>query len=514
MEQGFGLHKIKGEKEKCLFCQKPFGSDFLSLLSKHFNKDYEGLQKAITQLGKETSKLKKEKLDLKNNEFHPDLIADYTKQVSTLNDIIEKLNFWIDSVISKLKDKHINPLIIIADSPSPENFLGTYNGIVHELNKLVSTHNKKVENHTTEVKNARDKLELHSIAQALPEQDYKKLKDEIKKASTKEKDALEAVNKNNADILKLEKDASDIGIATDKINSHLKEFFGREEIKLELDEDKKGYIIQRDEQMAKSLSESEKTAIAFSYFIVKVEEKNFKVDESIIFIDDPISSFDSSFIYHVFSLIKNHFNRAEQLFISTHNFQFFNLIKDWFVRKNRNIEEKNKELVSQGNHKKPIPCEFYMIKSDFDSGKRNAKIIKLDDSLKNNKSEYSFLFRLLKDFDENRNEPTVEDIYNVANIGRRFFDIFADFKIPTNTMEPKNKMDIIVKEINKSNKDKISKIDCDKAFWLMNHFSHNSDPISTIEHIDKSESRDAIKILLKIVKESDKKHYEILEKAL
>jgi HKD family nuclease len=45
-------------------------------------------------------------------------------------------------------------------------------------------------------------------------------------------------------------------------------------------------------------------------------------------------------------------------------------------------------------------------------------------------------------------------------------------------------------------------------------FSHNSDPTSTIEHKDKSESKDAIKILLNIVKESDPKHFEILEKNL
>ncbi|MEI7590036.1 MAG: hypothetical protein WCJ49_01760 [Deltaproteobacteria bacterium] len=51
-----------------------------------------------------------------------------------------------------------------------------------------------------------------------------------------------------------------------------------------------------------------------------------------------------------------------------------------------------------------------------------------------------------------------------------------------------------------------------KAYKLVNEFSHNSDPTITIEHKDKSESKDAIKILLNIVKESDLKHFEILEK--
>ncbi len=75
-------------------------------------------------------------------------------------------------------------------------------------------------------------------------------------------------------------------------------------------------------------------------------------------------------------------------------------------------------------------------------------------------------------------------------------------------------MEAIVKELNNDKKEneKISDSDWNKAYKLVNEFSHNSDPTSMIEHKDKSESKDAIKILLNIVKESDPKHYEILER--
>jgi wobble nucleotide-excising tRNase len=286
---------------------------------------------------------------------------------------------------------------------------------------------------------------------------------------------------------------------------------------LEPNDDNQGYIIKRDGHPAKNLSEGEKTAIAFSYFIVKVGEKEFKMKDGIIFIDDPISSFDSNFTYHAFSLMKNHFGEVGQLFISTHNFQFFNLVKDWFARKNRNTEDENKNRKLEGKEPKTSPCEFYMIKSVLIDEKRNAKIVELEHTLKNNKSEYAFLFGLLNDFNNKTEEPTFEEIYNIANIGRRFFDIFADFKIPTNTKEQKEKIDLLVKEINdktKDENDKISAITCDKVFWLINGFSHNSDPLCAIEHKDKNESKEAIKILMKIIKESDPNHYDILEKNL
>ncbi len=121
------------------------------------------------------------------------------------------------------------------------------------------------------------------------------------------------------------------------------------------------------------------------------------------------------------------------------------------------------------------------------------------------------MFAKLKEFSE-KQDTQYEDFYTIGNMARRFFDIFADFKIP-NTGDPKSKMDVLIKDINNP-EEKISTVDAGKAYKLVNDFSHNSDPTSAIEHKDKSESKDAIKILLNIVKESDSKHFEILNKVI
>lgn len=511
VKQGFDLHKTKEETEKCLFCQKPLERDFLNSLSKHFSKDYEDLQSAIIHLKAEVLKIKKIQISLKNDDLSPDLKNTYTIKAKELNVVIEKINTWLDEVISKLEEKYNNPLVLVVDPEIPKDFLFLYNNTITELNQIILSHNEKVKNHTTEVSSAREKLELHSIAVALAEQDYKKFNSDLKNAEEKEKESLEAVNKNNSEISVLEKQTSNIGKAITEINKHLKEFFGREEIKLELDGDKKGYLIKRDGQPAKNLSEGEKTAIAFSYFIVKVGEGDFDKSKGIIFIDDPISSFDSNFIYHCFSLINTHFKEVEQLFISTHNFQLFNLIKEWFIHKNNGIKGDNEKAKSAGKTEKPIPCEFFMVENFTELGIRKAKVIELDKTLRNYKSEYHFLFAKLKEFSE-KQDAEYEDFYTVGNMARRFFDIFADFKIPTRG-DQKSKMEVLVKSINET-EEKISTVDAGKAYKLVNEFSHNSDPISAIEHKDKSESKDAIKILLNIVRESDPRHFEILEKNL
>lgn len=111
--------------------------------------------------------------------------------------------------------------------------------------------------------------------------------------------------------------------------------------------------------------------------------------------------------------------------------------------------------------------------------------------------------------------PNFAGHYTVGNVARRFFDIFADFKVP-DSRDQRQKMEFIVNEANAnlSSSDVIPEQDWLKAYKLINEFSHNYDPMSTIEHKDKSESQNAIELLLKIVKRSDSKHYEILEKSV
>ena len=513
VKQGFDIHKAKNQFKKCLFCDNDLDHNLFDSLARHFSKDYEDLQNSIEFLIKDLKEEKTVNISEKNIELYIDLRNSYEVKAKEYNEMVKKQNDWLYHSEAWLEQKYKNPFD--PDIPemvdAPEDYTSLLNKIIDDLNKIITKHNLRVKNHNTEVVSAREKLELHSIAVALSWQDYKKMREDVKEAERKEKESFDAINKNNSDVAELEKQTSNIGKAIIAINKHLEEFFGRKEIELVLDSENKGYTIKRDGKPAKNLSEGEKTAIAFSYFVVKVGEGDFDKSKGIIFIDDPISSFDSNFIYHCFSMINTHFKEVGQLFISTHNFQLFNLVKEWFINKNNSTKKDNEKLKSENKTEKPIPCEFFMVENFTESDIRKAKIVALDKTLRNYKSEYHFLFAKLKEFSE-KQDTEYEDFYTIGNMARRFFDIFADFKIPT-TGDQKSKMEDLVKNINDPD-EKVSAVDAGKAYKLVNEFSHNSDPISTIEHKDKSESKDAIKILLNIVKESDPKHFEILEKNL
>ncbi len=190
VKQGFDLHKAKEEREKCLFCQKPLDKDFLDTLSKHFSKDYEGLQSAIARLKSEILIIKEVIIAVKNDELYPDLKNNYSSKAKNLNDCIEKINAWIDEAVKKLEERYDNPLVTVKNPEMPEDFLTSYNEIIAELNKIIDEHNEKVKNHASEVSNARDKLELHLISIALVDQDYKKMGTDLEEALKKKKRLL------------------------------------------------------------------------------------------------------------------------------------------------------------------------------------------------------------------------------------------------------------------------------------------------------------------------------------
>jgi len=488
VKQGFDLHKKKDESEKCLFCEKTLDKGFLETLSKHFSEDYEVLQQNIRKFIDLMNGLKREKRT-GNYNLYTDVQKDYQKAITSLNLLIDDLNKWIDEAIRDLEEKSKKPLSDIKLSKEPEEFSSKYNAIVVGLNKTIRAHNDKVDNHDKEINAIKKQVEHHLIAVAIEEQDYKRISTEYLESTKKEIEHKKKSEENKAKIQKLEQETSNIGRAVDKINKYLEAFFGRGEIQLKLDDEKKGYLIERDGKIAKNISEGERTAIAFSYFITKVQEKDFKVTEGIIIIDDPISSFDSNFIYHSFSIIKNHFKNSGQLFISTHNFEFFYLIKDWLKRK-----KKSSDL-----------CEFYMLETIVEEDERNARILKLEDTLRNFKSEYHYLFFLLNQFVESTSTQ-YEKFYVIGNIARRFLEIFTNFKIPTTG-------DLLSK-IGQLEVANISDVEKDKVYKLIQEFSHGSDPTSAIEHKDKSESKEAVRILLKIIQESDPKHFELLKKQI
>ena len=186
------------------------------------------------------------------------------------------------------------------------------------------------------------------------------------------------------------------------------------------------------------------------------------------------------YVCNTFALIKDKLGNCHQLFISTHNLEFFNLIKEWFKK------------VKGHNDK----CRFYLNERITKNGDETADIRKLPSLLLDFKSEYHFLFYKIKSFADNPSTD-FESLYQLPNIIRRFLEAFIGFKYSAGLGELRKLVD--------------NQSDCIKVNRFVQEFSHQQNFERSLKFPDTNECRSVVDTVLKAVESKDGEHYKTLE---
>ena len=256
----------------------------------------------------------------------------------------------------------------------------------------------------------------------------------------------------------------------------LKNFLGRTDLTFESGDE--GYRVRRRGKPAKRLSEGEKTAIAFLYFIVQLRDQDFDLAEGIVVIDDPISSLDSSAIYQAFAFLKNAVKDAKQVFLLTHNFDFLKLLLNW--------------LDNAGKNKQA----YFMIICAEAQDARDAQLAPLDQLLVKHPTEYHYLFKVLHSF---KSDGTILSCYHIPNVARKVLEAFLEFHVPSNGS--------LYKKLEETTFDENKKA---AIYKFANDLSHRTgkgfDPALV------AETQKNTTYLLEMIKEVAPLHYEGLEK--
>ena len=474
-KKGLDLHK---GKKRCEFCGSLLPENLLEKYEKHFSEEYENL---INELNASIQDLEKYKISISfpdDKRLYPQLEKQYKGVKTKFEQCINKYNENIGELIKLLEEKIKNPFKKLAERLIP--FEGnSINDDLEKLNEVLREHNSISDNFKSEQEKAFEKLELHYAYEFNKENNYfdtlkglKKLEQEI---NQKSKD----IKEKEGEIRNIESQLSDIARAADKINQYLRSMFGKEHIKIEAT-DKNKFKILRDGSDAKNLSSGEKTAIAFSYFLTRLEDKETDISKAIVFIDDPISSLDSNHLYNTFSVIQTKLSDCGQLFISTHNLEFFNLIKEWF----KNVKGRKDK------------CRFYLNERITKNGDETSDIRELPSLLLDFKSEYHFLFYKIKSFADNQSTD-YENLYQLPNMIRRFLEAFIGFKYSAGLNELHELID--------------NESDCIKVNRFVQEFSHQQNFERSLKYPDTNECRSVVDIVLKAVESKDSEHYKTLE---
>ena len=218
--------------------------------------------------------------------------------------------------------------------------------------------------------------------------------------------------------------------------------------------------------------------------MVKLKEGGAELGDLIIFIDDPISSLDSNHLFFTASLIQTELGDARQLIVSTHNFEFFSLLKRW--------------MCKRGGMTPKDHARFFWIEKITGEGKVKVKLTQLPDVLLRHESEYCFLFSILWGF---KASPYAdhERLYGLPNIARRFLEAFLAFMTPK-PRDLRARMELLFDD----------PVELEAVYRFVNVFSNNQSLERALQFPDRAECIRIIEAILRRIEVLDLVHFQDL----
>lgn len=454
---GLDLHTHPKILATCAFCGQPLSSRRVKYLNEFYSNEAARVKeaaKALIQQIEEEKRLTQLSAWLALNEFS--FTGNLGNQYKTLKgefDIlatkyVSKLDEFIRMIEEKI-DKNLFVAITLPKIDTTDK--DQLEGWISQLEAIIKSHNESVNNFSQTKSKAIDKYKKHLVATFWDEIDYYTIQQGYQKECQFHTLLTTIIKSISQQILELETQVKSIAKGKEVCNQYIKLLLHREDIKIETTED--GYFtLKRANKKAKNLSEGEKSAIAFAYFLVLLESDIEKLKKSIIVIDDPISSLDANHIAQIASLITTFFFRKgldesqkdkicncfQQLFILTHNFDFYSIIHDANI-----LKKKKKQITPDGKSTDVPTLHEYLIKK---INKEESVIVNMPKSLSAYKSEYVYLWKQIIDY---KNSNYSEDmLYMMPNVARRFLEIYTLIKLPGSHDEIDNRIKILVDDVN------------------------------------------------------------------
>jgi wobble nucleotide-excising tRNase len=441
---GLGLHIGAHASTKCLFCDQPMPEQRTRQLQAHFNDEFKRFQADLDGLVGEITSAQDFAKALRippKEALYANLRPEYEKSMSTLTQQAATVRTSLDVLLRALKAKSDEPFkrfelapFITSNNPSgdPASGVETFFQIAiagiaalgaamgktafERLKEIIERHNKHTDSFDTEVKKARFALAQHEVLKALPE--WKKKSKAVSDARDQATTAREQAAKLKTQIAELEVQVRQHRRPAEELNQEVAAYLGRDELRFEVEQN--GYRITQGGHPAMHLSDGERTAIAFLYFLKSLKGTDFNLETGVVVIDDPVSSLDANSLFSAFAFMKQRTATAGQLFVLTHNFTFFRQVRNWYY----NLPGQKKSNAAAR------PARFYMLATEFVAGKRTAKLDLLDPFLHQYESEYHYLFKRVH---EEAQKPAVQGLeayYAIPNIARRLLEAFLAFRVP------------------------------------------------------------------------------------
>lgn len=507
VKQGQKLNKAN---TKCLFCDNVINEDRMKFLAEYFNSQASNLKEEVEVIKRlvndELTKLNMINIPSSSNDFNLGYIEEYKTLKKQFDKMVGSYKKHLNLILKKLQIK-LNRFLYLPIDEIQEFKSNELMNSIKNINEHINNNNNFTKGFQHRIESERNLYKNHLVASFLKKEKYITKEKKYEKAVI-EKEKLDNKVKNfEKEILVYESKKESDEEGAIQYTYFIQSFLNRDDIEINLEPESKKFLLLRGGENASNLSEGEKTAIAFSHFLVTIKSLESKgvFKDYIVFVDDPISSLDGNHIFQINSLMKETFfsqipnpsnpkqnmwqMNCKQLFISTHNFEFMNLMKELpksngydYIKNENKCKESRYFIERKGNYStiSKIPAIF----DDF-------------------KSEYHYLFSVITTFNNDSNKSDSDKLLLMPNILRRFVEMYTLTQYPSKE-EVDERANIVFGKL-------ISK----RILKPLNYFSH----YNNIDNIGKqneliADLPVACSSLIEYIKTKDEKHFKALNNAI
>lgn len=503
LKAGHEFHENQ-ELEQCLFCGNQIPAERRVLLASALDGRIDDyliqIETSIESIKRLVQTLKAimpqvPDSDLLVIELRPEFKQARLLLATALREADELLNELL-RVLSEKRQKPASP----ADVSSLASLL-EFEGVSEKLaqalnatNAVLGQHNRTVADFSGRKKEAEIAIRKHYVAKFLA--DYVAHEAEVERA----KDARRSAR---LGIEGLQQRATDLGQkikehapAADVINRLIASYLGHHELTIfAVDQ---GYELHRHGRpISGAPSEGEKTAIAISYFLSSVEAEGRKLKDTIVVIDDPVSSLDTKALNFACTLVRSRLEGACQLFVLTHNQQCLNEFRKAWKRR-----------VDRKSDTQPTATFLFVdVTLPPEQETRCSQLIKMPKLLREYESEYHYLFSQLLAYHE-KPDDFADRGYMMPNIMRRVLDVFLAFRCPGSSGNA-GKIERICGDYPALDRARLAALE--RLAQVESH-SDNLDDLISFSSMTVEETSDAVKTLLEMIEIVDRDHLVALKK--
>lgn len=350
---------LNPEVSECPFCYQPITQDYkahiLEIIKAKLNKDVE---EHIQEL--DNAHIKPLDIDFSVYYAADKALCDECKtQLISLND---RISFCNENLKAKINET--SSPIFLSDIGLDNAYLLLLTSI-QTLKDKVDQYNQGIDKETEiqrQVSDLNDAIAFYEIQKDYTL--YLQKKSSMKTADNKVKSAENEIGRIRHEIETLEQKKEQITIAVDIINSHLRYIFlDKDRLEIKCQDNK--YVIKSRGRSVRpdAISVGERNIIALCYFFADMfngkEEKKQYANETMVVIDDPVSSFDIDNRIGIISFLNRQFrmfltgNENTRVVLMSHDLQTIDDIGKAFNAINKPKNWKSSTLLLKNNKLEP-----------------------------------------------------------------------------------------------------------------------------------------------------------------